>query len=204
VTGRTQFYADRNFPGLLHLKMVRSPHHHARIKSIDVSKALKVPGVVRILTAADIPSNIYTILQPTGYIAAAPWPFNVAAPPEPVAPSILVTPPAFPALNLDPPEHEEVIVAPDSLQNSIGLAAGAFAVLCPFLTLFGAVAGAAGIGNILVNILIVGVSLLMAATLFGVWWAVLEKRRRDEEEDRSRILPDPAVRGRCVSARHVR
>jgi CO/xanthine dehydrogenase Mo-binding subunit len=62
VTGRTQFYADRNFPGLLHLKMVRSPHHHARIKSIDVSKALKVPGVVRVLTAADIPSNIYTIL----------------------------------------------------------------------------------------------------------------------------------------------
>ena len=62
VTGRTQFYADRNFPGLLHLKMVRSPHHHAKIKSIDVSKALKVPGVVRVLTAADIPSNIYTIL----------------------------------------------------------------------------------------------------------------------------------------------
>ena len=50
------------FPGLLHLKMVRSPHHHARIKSIDVSKALKVPGVVRVLTAKDVPSNIYTIL----------------------------------------------------------------------------------------------------------------------------------------------
>src|SRR4029079_14430254 len=48
--------------GLLHLKMVRSPHHHAKIKSIDISKALKVPGVVRVLTAADIPSNIYTIL----------------------------------------------------------------------------------------------------------------------------------------------
>src|SRR6187431_3575483 len=62
VTGRTQFYADRNFPGLLHLKMVRSPHHHARIKSIDVSKALKVPGVVRVLTAKDVPQNIYTIL----------------------------------------------------------------------------------------------------------------------------------------------
>jgi len=62
VTGKTQYYADRNFPGLLHLKMVRSPHHHARIKSIDVSKALKVPGVVRILTAKDVPQNIYTIL----------------------------------------------------------------------------------------------------------------------------------------------
>jgi CO/xanthine dehydrogenase Mo-binding subunit len=62
VTGKTQYYADRNFPGLLHLKMVRSPHHHARIKSIDLSKALKVPGVVRILTAKDVPNNIYTIL----------------------------------------------------------------------------------------------------------------------------------------------
>ncbi len=62
VTGKTQYYADRQFAGLLHLKMVRSPHHHARIKSIDVAKALKVPGVVRILTAKDVPQNIYTIL----------------------------------------------------------------------------------------------------------------------------------------------
>jgi CO/xanthine dehydrogenase Mo-binding subunit len=62
VTGKTQYYADRNFPGLLHLKMVRSPHHHARINSIDTTKALKVPGVVRILTASDVPQNIYTIL----------------------------------------------------------------------------------------------------------------------------------------------
>src|SRR5947208_7389770 len=62
VTGKTQYYADRNFPGMLHLKMVRSPHHHARIRSIDVSKALKVPGVVRVLTAKYVPQNIYTIL----------------------------------------------------------------------------------------------------------------------------------------------
>lgn len=62
VTGKTQYYADRHFAGLLHLKMVRSPHHHARITSIDVSRALKVPGVVRILTAKDVPQNIYTIL----------------------------------------------------------------------------------------------------------------------------------------------
>jgi CO/xanthine dehydrogenase Mo-binding subunit len=41
---------------------VRSPHHHARINSIDTTKALKVPGVVRILTASDVPQNIYTIL----------------------------------------------------------------------------------------------------------------------------------------------
>jgi CO/xanthine dehydrogenase Mo-binding subunit len=62
VTGKTQYYADRNFPGMLHLGMVRSPHHHASITSIDISEALKVPGVVRVLTAKDVPQNIYTIL----------------------------------------------------------------------------------------------------------------------------------------------
>jgi CO/xanthine dehydrogenase Mo-binding subunit len=62
VTGRTQYYADRSFPGLLHLKMVRSPHHHARIVSLDTSAAEKVPGVVRILTHKDVPKNVYTIL----------------------------------------------------------------------------------------------------------------------------------------------
>jgi CO/xanthine dehydrogenase Mo-binding subunit len=62
VTGRTQYYADRAFPGMLHLKMVRSPHHHARILSVDTSEAEKVPGVVRVLTHKDVPKNVYTIL----------------------------------------------------------------------------------------------------------------------------------------------
>ncbi|MFI0844878.1 xanthine dehydrogenase family protein molybdopterin-binding subunit [Mesorhizobium sp. IMUNJ 23232] len=62
VTGKTAYFADRTFPGLLHLKMVRSPYHHARIKGIDTSAAEKHPGVVRVLTAKDIPHNLYTIL----------------------------------------------------------------------------------------------------------------------------------------------
>jgi CO/xanthine dehydrogenase Mo-binding subunit len=62
VTGTTTYFADHILPRLLHLKMVRSPHHHARIKSIDLSEAEKHPGVVRILTAADVPHNVYTIL----------------------------------------------------------------------------------------------------------------------------------------------
>ena len=62
VTGRTQYYADRTFPGMLHLKMVRSPHHHAKILSVDTSEAEKVPGVVRVLTHKDVPKNVYTIL----------------------------------------------------------------------------------------------------------------------------------------------
>ena len=66
VTGRTQFYEDVNFPGMLHLKMVRSTRHHALIKNIDMEAALKVPGVVRILTHKDVPNNWYTILKLIG------------------------------------------------------------------------------------------------------------------------------------------
>jgi CO/xanthine dehydrogenase Mo-binding subunit len=62
VTGRTQYYADRSFPGMLHVKMVRSPHHHARILKVDTAEAERVPGVVRVLTHRDVPKNVYTIL----------------------------------------------------------------------------------------------------------------------------------------------
>jgi len=62
VTGKTSFFADRTPVGMLHLKMVRSPHHHARIRRIDTSEAEILPGVVKILTAEDVPHNVYTIL----------------------------------------------------------------------------------------------------------------------------------------------
>ena len=66
VTGRTQFYEDVSFPGMLHLKMVRSARHHALITGIDSSAALAVPGVVRVLTHKDVPHNWYTILRLIG------------------------------------------------------------------------------------------------------------------------------------------
>jgi CO/xanthine dehydrogenase Mo-binding subunit len=62
VTGRTQFATDHSFPGMLHLKIVRSPVHHARIRRIDLSEAERVPGFVCALTHADVPHNVYTIL----------------------------------------------------------------------------------------------------------------------------------------------
>jgi CO/xanthine dehydrogenase Mo-binding subunit len=62
VTGRTRYTADLTFPGMLHLKMVRSPVHHARIRGIDLSAAEAVPGFVCALTARDVPHNRYTIL----------------------------------------------------------------------------------------------------------------------------------------------
>jgi CO/xanthine dehydrogenase Mo-binding subunit len=66
VTGRTQFYDDRQVAGMLHLRPVRSTHHHARIRSIDTSEAERVPGVKAILRAGDVPRNIYTVLELIG------------------------------------------------------------------------------------------------------------------------------------------
>lgn len=66
VTGQTQYSADHSFPGMLHLKMVRSPLHHARIKGIDLSDAESVPGFVRALTSKDVPHNLYSILTLIG------------------------------------------------------------------------------------------------------------------------------------------
>ena len=55
VTGRAQFGADLAMPGMVIGKMKRSPHAHARILSIDTAKALKLPGVKAVVTAADFP-----------------------------------------------------------------------------------------------------------------------------------------------------
>jgi len=55
VTGRAMFGADMVMPGMLWGKVKRSPHAHARIVSIDASKALKLPGVKAVVTADDFP-----------------------------------------------------------------------------------------------------------------------------------------------------
>ena len=54
VTGRARFGADLVLPNMLVGKVLRSPHAHARIKSIDTSEALKLPGVKAVVTAKDI------------------------------------------------------------------------------------------------------------------------------------------------------
>ena len=53
VTGRARFGADYNLPGHLIGKVLRSPHAHARIKSIDISAALALPGVKAVVTRDD-------------------------------------------------------------------------------------------------------------------------------------------------------
>lgn len=58
VTGAAVFGADFTAKGSLHAKIVRSPHAHARIVSIDTSAAEALPGVEAVCTAADFPSDV--------------------------------------------------------------------------------------------------------------------------------------------------
>lgn len=54
VTGKANYAADINLPGMLFGKVLRSPHAHARIKKLDTSKAEAFPGVRAVITSADL------------------------------------------------------------------------------------------------------------------------------------------------------
>src|SRR2546423_4707169 len=55
VTGRALYGADVQLPRLIHGKVLRSPYAHARIVKIDTSEAEAIPGVLAVVTAADLP-----------------------------------------------------------------------------------------------------------------------------------------------------
>ena len=57
VTGRAKFGADLMLPGMLVGKVLRSPHVHAILKSIDISKAKALPGVKAVVTRDDFPEH---------------------------------------------------------------------------------------------------------------------------------------------------
>ena len=59
VTGKAMYGADINLPGMLHGAVLRSPHAHARIKSLNTSRAAAHPGVKAVITGADL-------VQPSG------------------------------------------------------------------------------------------------------------------------------------------
>jgi CO/xanthine dehydrogenase Mo-binding subunit len=59
VSGKAQFSDDVKLSNLLHAKILRSPHAHARILDVDVSKALALPGVVTVMTGKDTPGINY-------------------------------------------------------------------------------------------------------------------------------------------------
>lgn len=64
VMGLAQYGADYELPGMLWGKVLRSPHAHARILSIDTSRAKALPGVKAVMTAADMPEQEFGYLGP--------------------------------------------------------------------------------------------------------------------------------------------
>ena len=57
VTGKALYGADIDLPGLIHGKILRSPHAHAKILSIDTSEAKKLPDVHAVITNHDFPTQ---------------------------------------------------------------------------------------------------------------------------------------------------
>lgn len=63
VTGAALYPADLVQPDMLHIQVIFAHRPHARIVSLDKSAALAYPGVVAILTAADVPYNAYGLIE---------------------------------------------------------------------------------------------------------------------------------------------
>jgi xanthine dehydrogenase molybdenum-binding subunit len=59
ATGTLRFPADVNLPNMLWMKILRSPHAHAKILDVDTKAARKIPGVVAILTPKDVPNVLF-------------------------------------------------------------------------------------------------------------------------------------------------
>jgi CO/xanthine dehydrogenase Mo-binding subunit/aerobic-type carbon monoxide dehydrogenase small subunit (CoxS/CutS family) len=67
VTGQARYTLDVPLEGLLHLKLLRSPHAHARIRAIRKDRALAVPGVHAVLTWEDVPRLLFTTANHDDY-----------------------------------------------------------------------------------------------------------------------------------------
>ena len=66
VTGAARYTLDvpaEELPGLLHVKLLRSPHAHARVLSIDSADALRIPGVEAVFTHEDAPAQLFSTAQ---------------------------------------------------------------------------------------------------------------------------------------------
>jgi nicotinate dehydrogenase large molybdopterin subunit len=68
LNGKALYTDDINLPGMLHAKGVRSQHAHARILSVDISRASRLPGVKAIITGKDIPNNHYGLSVKDQYL----------------------------------------------------------------------------------------------------------------------------------------
>jgi CO/xanthine dehydrogenase Mo-binding subunit len=63
VTGAARYPGDLVRPGMLHLQVVFAHRPHARILGVDAARALALPGVVTVLTAADVPFNAFGLIE---------------------------------------------------------------------------------------------------------------------------------------------
>jgi CO/xanthine dehydrogenase Mo-binding subunit/aerobic-type carbon monoxide dehydrogenase small subunit (CoxS/CutS family) len=71
VTGRAEYTMDTKLEGLLHLKVLHSPHAHARVVSIEKTAALAVPGVHRVYTWEDVPRKRFSTAIHTDHLVDA-------------------------------------------------------------------------------------------------------------------------------------
>lgn len=112
VMGATRFGADITLPRMLHGKVLLSQHPHARIVRIDVSRALRLPGVRAVISGAEVPDNPFGLAHDRRALARAKVRFTgdmVAA----VAAEDLYA--AMEALELIEVEYEELPAAFDPL-----------------------------------------------------------------------------------------
>lgn len=58
IAGRGQYIGDMSMPGMVHAALLRSPYAHARIRGIDASEALKLPGVLAVVTGPELRENM--------------------------------------------------------------------------------------------------------------------------------------------------
>ena len=66
ITGKGRYLDDVQLTGTTHLAILRSPYAHAKINSIDISRAKAMPGVVAVFVGADIPYNPLPMAWPAG------------------------------------------------------------------------------------------------------------------------------------------
>ena len=65
LQGKGHYVDDIKLPGMLYMDIVRSPYAYAKIKSINIEEAMKVPGVVAVVTAATLKSITFTGCRPS-------------------------------------------------------------------------------------------------------------------------------------------
>ena len=117
VSGEAKYAADYEMPGMLWCKMLRSPHPHAMICRLDVSKAQALKGVMAVITASDVPGD-----QDKNEMVSPELPHlarnKVAYAGQPVAAGAAINPIiAEEALNLIEVEYEELTPLFDVLET---------------------------------------------------------------------------------------